>query len=149
MNSTTNFQQVLKTYLDRMAEQDEAFSIVYANEDKSIEECATYVVECVAQSAKKMETKTLGMSSDEVFGLAVHYYQEDNIEVSDNLIHFNVITDERSILSEDDKAAIRAEAVNEYLEQQKAEKKARDLRKAIAKGVDKRKEEQLQLSLFA
>ena len=73
-----NFQEVIKQYLDDRAAQDEQFSVTYAKENKSIEECCKYII----GEARELGTEVC-MSDDEVFGLAVHYYDEDSIKVED------------------------------------------------------------------
>lgn len=76
-----DFQEVIKQYLDGRAAQDEQFAVTYLKENKSIEECCKYII----SEARKLGTEVC-MSDDEVFGLAVHYYDEDNIEINDNKV---------------------------------------------------------------
>lgn len=73
-----NFQEVIKQYLDGRAASDELFAVTYAKENKSVDECCRYII----SEARKRGTEVC-MSDDEVFGLAVHYYDEDSIKVED------------------------------------------------------------------
>lgn len=84
-----NFQEVIKQYLDGRASQDEQFAVTYAKENKSIEECCKYII----GEARKLGTEVC-MSDDEVFGLAVHYYDEDNIKVEEPKVDCKVKTAE-------------------------------------------------------
>lgn len=65
----------IKSYLDERAKKDELFSQMYNKVEKSIEECFGYIVE---QARKR--GKAVCMTDEEVFGLAVHYYCEDDLE---------------------------------------------------------------------
>ncbi len=63
-----SFQDTIKAYLDKRAQEDSLFAQSYAKEGKSIEECCNYII----QEVKKMQVA--GLDDDEVYGLAVHYY---------------------------------------------------------------------------
>jgi hypothetical protein len=73
---TDHFKQVIKAYLDKRASQDELFAATYAKKGKSIDECCRYIIQEVRKANR------IGFSNAEVFGLAVHYYDEDDIKVS-------------------------------------------------------------------
>ena len=53
-------------------------SMFIAKPNKKIDECYDYII----SQAKKRGDSVVCMSDDEVFGLAVHYYDEDNIKVN-------------------------------------------------------------------
>lgn len=74
MNS---FEQAIKTYLDNRAKEDELFAKTYAKPNKSVEECCKYIL----QEARKRGT-AVAMTDEEVYGMAVHYYDEDSIKVT-------------------------------------------------------------------
>ncbi|MBD5306575.1 MAG: PcfK-like protein [Bacteroides sp.] len=76
----TSFEVVIKNYLDKRAETDQEFAKTYAKPNKSIKECCTYIFSVVEKQRKSGE-KCLACSDDEIFGLAVHYYDEDDIVV--------------------------------------------------------------------
>lgn len=42
-NSVTNFQLVIKAYLDELSQIDEQFAVKYQSAEKSIEECCAYM----------------------------------------------------------------------------------------------------------
>jgi PcfK-like protein len=75
MKSTDAFKETIKSYLDNKAETDPLFAPVYANEKKNIEDCCTYILNTVQKSGCS------GFADDEVYSMAVHYYDEENIEV--------------------------------------------------------------------
>lgn len=65
-----------------MAQTDAAFAVNYAKPNKSISKCCQYIFQEVGKIRKSGE-KCVGCSDEEVFGMAVHYYDEDDIEVND------------------------------------------------------------------
>lgn len=72
-----SFHKAIKTYLDERAKTDELFAKSYAKEGKSINECCKYIM----GEARKRGTAVF-MTDEEVYGLAVHYYDEDNIKIN-------------------------------------------------------------------
>ena len=73
-----SFKQVIQSYLEERAKRDPLFATSYAKPNKKIDECYDYII----SQAKKRGGSVVCMSDDEVFGLAVHYYDEDDIKVS-------------------------------------------------------------------
>ena len=69
-------QEAIKAYLDKRAATDEQFAAVYAKPHKSIDECFRYIL-----SEAQKRGNAVCMTDEEVFGLAVHYYDEDDIKV--------------------------------------------------------------------
>lgn len=73
-----NFESTIKRYLDKRSEEDSLFAKAYAKAGKTIKECCNYIV----SQAKKMQQNGCAVIADDiVFGWAVHYYDEDNVEV--------------------------------------------------------------------
>lgn len=64
------FAEAIKSYLDRRAAEDPQFAESYANPKKNIGECCDFIV-----SEVRKQNRT-AMTDDEVYGLAVHYYDE-------------------------------------------------------------------------
>lgn len=83
---TDHFQEVIKAYLDKRAEQDELFKATYAKQGKSIDECCRYIIQEVRKANR------IGWSNAEVFGLAVHYYDEDDIKVSSSTPQVEIVS---------------------------------------------------------
>ena len=75
MKSTEHFKQVIQQHLERRASEDSLFAASFAKEGKSIDDCITYILNTVKSS------KRMAYTDDEVYSLAVHYYDEDNLEV--------------------------------------------------------------------
>ena len=78
MSKQNPLKEAIQSYLDNQAKKDELFAKSYAKEGKNIDECCNYII----GEARKRGGNAVCMSDDEVFGLAVHYYDEDNIKVA-------------------------------------------------------------------
>lgn len=78
----TQSEKVVKEYLDNYAKQDEAFAKSYAKENKSFEECLKYIKQ---EAQKQAQNGCAMIAKEEVFGWAVHYYDEDDIKVNQNI----------------------------------------------------------------
>lgn len=77
--TTNKFEVVLLAYLDARAKFDEQFAAKYNNPKKSIKECAKYICN---EMKKQAENGVAVGEDDYVFGLAVHYYDEENLDCS-------------------------------------------------------------------
>lgn len=78
MNREQNtVRDVIKAYLDERAKNDELFAQNYAKKNKNIDECLKYVI-----GEAKKKGNAVYMTDAEVFGLAVHYYDEDDIKIN-------------------------------------------------------------------
>ena len=74
MKVSNQFEITLKAHLDRVAASDPLFAETYKKPGKNIKDCCNYIL----NQAKEM--KVNGMADEEVFGMAFHYYQEDDIK---------------------------------------------------------------------
>ncbi len=117
-----SFQDTIKAYLDKRVQEDSLFAQSYAKEGKSIEECCNFII----QEVKKM--KVAGLTDDEVFGLAVHYYDEDNLgEIKAS--NCKVVVNHAVELTEEEKAQARRDAIAQYQKEELAKLKAEDREK--------------------
>jgi hypothetical protein len=74
MKSTEDFKKVVNDKLQEIADKDPLFAASLKKENKNIDECITYIFNTVKKSG------CAGFSDDEIFNMAIHYYDEDNIE---------------------------------------------------------------------
>lgn len=75
MKGTDIFKRTIHTYLVQQAASDELFAEKYANPDKDIDSCITYILNTVQKSGCN------GFCDAEIFGMALHFFQEDNVEI--------------------------------------------------------------------
>lgn len=78
----TPFENAIKEYLDERAKEDVKFAEKYSNGKKSITECCRFIL---GEMKKKAAGGMYGATDAEVFGLAVHYYDEEDIKVEKNV----------------------------------------------------------------
>lgn len=157
-----NFTKAIQSYLDGFAAKDEHFSNCYKNPKKSIVECCAYIVGQVQKMG------VIGLSDDEVYQMARHYYLED-IDPKELQIIYQpnqVVSNTHIELSEEEKAQAKERALKEYKdkcikaeeerarkEEEKAQKKAEAAAKKKEEQEAKRKAEEanpnyFQLGLF-
>lgn len=108
-------KEIIKNYLDERAKTDELFAKSYSKEGKNIDECYAYIL----GEAKKIGSEVC-MSDDDVFGLAVHYYDEDNIKINSVIGGSRVAVSshkEVELTAEEEKAA-RDAAIKRLAEEQ-------------------------------
>ena len=136
-NSVTNFQLVIKAYLDELSKIDEQFAAKYRSEEKSIEKCCAYII---SEMKKLAQNGGMGATDDEVYDLAVRYYLED---VNDTKIgdHVRIVCNQIIELTEEEKEEARQKAIRQYQEEEL--KKLQSRKKPAVK-----KEIEVQPSLF-
>lgn len=114
------FEKAIKAYLDARAEKDELFAKKYQESGKSIGGCCNYIISEVKKRSKGKDT---ALDNDEVYGLAVHFFDEDNIKEEKGMVKCHVVVSRQ--LNEEEKAKARKEAQRRFEEERKAaEKKA-------------------------
>ena len=102
MQVSVSFKNSIQSYLEQRAEYDELFARSYRNPLKNIEDCITYILNYVQKSGCN------GFDDDEIFGQAVHYYDEADIEVGEP-IDCKVVVNHHVELTEEEKAEARKE----------------------------------------
>lgn len=101
---TAYFKLTIQNYLESRAQADELFAPRYANPKKNIDDCVTYILNQVKQSGCN------GFTDDEIYSMALHYYDEDNIEVG-NSLKCKVVVNHTIGLTEAEKAEARQQAM--------------------------------------
>ncbi len=104
MKATNHFKNTIKAYLDQRAETDVLFSFQYSKPEKNIDECITYILNQVQKSGCN------GFADDEIYSMAVHYYDEDNIEIGKS-INANVVVNHVVELTAEEREEARREAI--------------------------------------
>ena len=116
MSGNSSFKQIIQTYLDERAKTDELFAGTYAKKGKTINECCDYIM-----GEAKKRGNAVAMSDNEVFGLAVHYYDEDNIKINKMPTGCRPSVQPVQVeITEEDKKAAREEAIKRLADEQYA-----------------------------
>lgn len=135
MKGTKAFQDTIKSYLDERASVDALFAESYAKPGKSIEECCNYILNEVQKSG------CCGFADEEIYGMAVHYYDEDNLgEIKP--IQGQVVVNHKVELTAEEIEEARKEAKERVVNEEIAR-----LRKPQPKPVQKKEEVEV-LTLF-
>jgi len=141
MKSTDNFRTTIKSHLDQVAKEDKLFAKSYAKEEKSLSECIQFILGEVRESGN------CAFSDDEIYGMAIHYYDEKDLKIESSGSVKIVCPGSASIeLTAKEKAAAKIAAVAAYQESL-TEKMLEDAQAKRAKRKHV-KEEVNQLSLF-
>ena len=98
-------------YLEQRAEEDTRFAKKYRNAAKNIDECVTHILNHVQKSGCN------GFTDGEIFGQAIHYYEENEIEVGKPM-NCQVVVNHVVELTEEEKAEARQNAVRRYQEEE-------------------------------
>ena len=111
MNGTEQFTRTISEYLNLRAATDPLFAPNLAKPHKNIEDCITYILKQVQQSACN------GFEDDEIYSMAVHYYDEDDLEVGSR-VACHVVVNHTIVLTEEEKAEARKQAIQQYQAQE-------------------------------
>ncbi len=110
MKSTETFKQTIKAYLDNRAKEDKLFAAPYAKGNKNIDDCITYIFNTVKKSGCN------GFTDEEIYSMAVHYYDEENVEVGKPM-DCKVVVNHSVELSAEEIENARKEAVKKVQEE--------------------------------
>ena len=110
MKGTEHFKQTIKSYLDERSKTDELFAVAYAKENKNLDDCVTFILN---QAKAMADEGGVGMADCEVYSLACHYFDEDDIDVG-KPINCGVIVNHKVELTEEEKAEARQRAISQY-----------------------------------
>lgn len=69
------FKEAITTYLQEIAQNDKLFAITFSKPYKNIDDCARYILNEVKKTGRQ------GFADDEIYNMAMHYYDEDSIEI--------------------------------------------------------------------
>lgn len=109
-----SFEEAIEAYLTKLAETDELFAKTYAKKNKSLKGCCKYIMGEAQKAAKG--GKCVALSDEQVYNLAVHYYDEDDIEAPDNVAGEVVVAAPKAEQTSKPKAIKRKKAVKAELQ---------------------------------
>ena len=138
MSGTEQFTRTIAEYLNLRAATDPLFAPNLAKPHKNIEDCITYILKQVQQSACN------GFEDDEIYSMAVHYYNEDDLDVGSR-VACHVVVNHTIVLTEEEKAEAHKQAILQYQAQEL--RRLQELKRTKAK-VSTESEQAQQVSLF-
>lgn len=111
MKGTDHFKRTIQMHLEQRAAEDALFAKNYRNPAKNIDDCVTYILNYVQRSGCN------GFTDGEIFGQAVHYYDENEIEVG-KPIQCKVAVNHVVELTAEEKAEARQKAIQKYQDEE-------------------------------
>ena len=116
------FEQVIKDHLDRVASEDPQFAEKYnagLAGKKDIAACCRFITSEVRKTGRQ------GFTDDEIYGMAMHFYDEESIKAPDNAPQATVVVNREIQLSAEEVKQIREKARLEAEEKVRREELAR------------------------
>ena len=109
---TEHFKNVIQNYLDERAQYDELFAENYRKKDKDMDSCIQYILNTVKQSGCN------GFADDEIYSMAVHFFDEDNIDIGSPInAHVVAVVNQVVELTAEEKAQAHREAMQRAQEE--------------------------------
>lgn len=121
MKASNQFKDIIQAYLNKRGEDDPLFAETLKKPGKNIDDCLTYIFNTVQASGCN------GFADEEVFQMAVHYYDEDDIKVG-TPVSGQVVVNRKVELTDEDKQLAKKEAMDRLIneEQSKIKKVAKE-----------------------
>lgn len=112
MKASNGFKETILNYLTVRANTDGQFRQKFENKKKNIDECVNFIMNTVKESGCN------GFEDDEIYGMAVHYYDEEDIPKSYlKKIGGTVVVNHKPELTEKQKAELEKQAKEEYYQE--------------------------------
>lgn len=140
-----HFEIAIKSYLEEKAKTDSVLAEKLKNSNKSISECCNYII---SEVKKKITGQWAACTDDEVFGLTIHYWDEENIKVQ-NAPSANVVINRELSPEEKEEAEKLAEQKRaQWMAERKQKQEEALQRKKEEEAKAKRKKEKEEGLLF-
>ena len=107
MKGTDHFKRTIQMYLEQRAAEDALFAKKYHNPAKNLDDCVTHILNFVQRSGCN------GFTDGEIFGQAIHYFEENEIEVGKPM-DCQVVVNHVVELTAEEKAEARQNALRQY-----------------------------------
>jgi hypothetical protein len=137
--ATDLFKERIHIYLAEYANEDPLFREKFENPDKNIDDCCLYIVNQVKKS------KIPGWHPSQIYGMALHYYDEDKIDVGASA-QCRIVSDQFVTITEAEKEKLREKARQKVMQEEMD--RIRGKKKVEKKEEPKKKEDKPQTSLF-
>jgi hypothetical protein len=112
MKGTDSFRKAISQYLEQRGAEDLLFAETLKKQNKNIEECITYILNQVQKSGCN------GFEDSEIYDMAVHYYDEDDIKPGKQ-INAKVVVNHVVKLSAEEIASAKQAAFDKILMDEK------------------------------
>lgn len=124
MKSTDAFKKTITEHLEIVARQDSLFAEKFNNPNKNIDDCITYILNTVQKSG------FVGFTDDEVFGMAIHYYDEESIDIGKD-INCHMVINHRPDPTPEEIEEAKKIALQQLVDEQKRKLTAKPLKTKV------------------
>lgn len=118
MKASPHFKTAIQNHLNGLAANDELFAETLKKPNKNIDDCITYIFNQVKASGCN------GFADDEIYQMATHYYDEDDIKIGKPISGKVVVNHQVEIpkieLTTEDIEKAKQKAINQAIEEEKA-----------------------------
>jgi ribosome-associated translation inhibitor RaiA len=136
MKSTPAFKNTIREYLEKRGSKDPLFAQIVTKPGKNMDDCIQYILNTVKNSGCN------GFTDDEVYNMAIHYFDEDNINIGGK-IDCDVVVNHKVELTAEEKEEARKRAIDELVAETKKKLKQKpDTVKDQTVGGQKEKEKE-------
>ena len=135
------FFDSMESFIRQKMDANDLFAKKVSNPKKNIEDCITYVINTIEKSRYK------GVCDNDVYALAVHYYEEDDVEVG-KPINCRVVVNHQVELTPEEIAEMRQKAKDEVFRQEQNRLKNHNSVRRTVKPATTPQHEEETLTLF-
>ena len=135
------FFTAIESFIMQKMDANDLFAKKVCNPQKNIDDCITYILNTVQKSGYK------GFADDEIYSMAVHYYEEENIEVG-KLVNCRVVVNHQVELTPEEIAEMRQKAKDEVFRQEQDRLKNHNSVRRTVKPATTPQHEEETLTLF-
>lgn len=132
MKGSDKFKQTIREYLERRGSKDPLFARIITKPGKNMDDCIIHILESVQKSGCN------GFTDDEVYNMAIHYFDEDNIKVGSLPSGMRVVVNHKVELTAAEKAEAHAKAMAEEVEKARQKILGKDKKPVETKKEDKK-----------
>lgn len=112
MKASNSFKEIIQKHLNDLAATDPLFAVTLSKPKKNIDDCVTYILNQVKASGCN------GFADEEIYQMATHYYDEDDIKVGQK-VNSKVVVNHSIELTEEEKEIARQKAIEKAIEVEK------------------------------
>ena len=125
MKGSEAFEITIETYLKEKAKSNLLFLRTFRKPNKNIKDCITYILNTVKTSG------SAGFDDVEIFNMATHYYDEDDIKVG-SAISGNVVVNHHVKLTEEEIAEAKQKALDAVFTEEKARLRKKPVKRSTS-----------------
>lgn len=119
MKTTETFKEIIDKHLQEVAKKDEVFAEKLKDPNKKLDDCITYILNQVKDSGCN------GFADEEIFGMAIHYYDEKEVKPGAKISNANVVVNHSVELSSEEIEKAKQEALDNVIAEEKERLKAK------------------------